>query len=126
MTGKELGIAVAKEVMGWNQYSSDRRWVYPLFSVSSDGLMVADSEESTLARLWTPWCDMNDAVEVLRMIAQAKFSIRERFIKALEEVLPLAEDGKDVIAFTWWWFFYADQPRYILRAALEAVRGEQT
>ena len=71
LTGKELGIAVAKEVMGWTRTDT-----YPMFSCSriADTIVVTDSVHSG-TRYWAPWRDMNDAWEVVELFLSRGYEV---------------------------------------------------
>lgn len=68
MTGKELGIAVAKEVMGWTRCSLfNAGGPFPQFQVWPEYLLVWDrvDQAKSYRHDWAPWRDMNDAWEVV-------------------------------------------------------------
>ena len=75
LTGKPLGIAVAKQVMGWTEVRmsdalSSPDDAYPVFYAFEDQLFVYASKEygsTKWARRWAPWRDMNDAMEVNKL-----------------------------------------------------------
>ena len=64
LTGKPLGIEVAKRVMGWTEwqhFSSE----YPLYKIGwGDYIEVKHSSEGVWVE-WAPWRDWNDMKEVM-------------------------------------------------------------
>jgi hypothetical protein len=87
LTGKKLGIAVAREVMGWTELqpaelqaafdSEDMEAIaafYPYWTDPGyDCLYVytlADSDNPYVDRRWAPWRSMDDAWEVVEKLRQ--------------------------------------------------------
>ena len=72
LTDKELGVAVAKEVMGWVQWDGifDYNGPFPMFcDWGGDGLDVYEDEESGgVTRYWAPWRLIADAWGVLEKL----------------------------------------------------------
>jgi hypothetical protein len=133
LTGKQLGIAVAKEVMGWTEqrdiYSYDGP--YPAFTIGGDYLCKWHScgedrswhnpGEDRGWYAWAPWRDMNDAWEVVEKIGSMSFSVKNRFVDMLP--LTVGDQQRWQIEPLWAFLFVVDVPMAILRAALKAVRG---
>lgn len=140
MSGKDLGIAVAKTVMGWTQVYRDTSFdeqakLVPTFSIWTredhdeafiqyGPLVIGErtweivSGSGWSERHWGPWYDMNDAWEVVEKIGSELFSVRHRFLEALKDMRPSIESAKmDLISC---FLFYLDVPEAILKAALKA------
>jgi len=80
MTGKDLGIAVAREVMGWKEWPGDEDYEgsYPMFCDWGEdwGLTIyEDDETGDFARHWAPWDDMNDCMEVEAKLAEMGYEL---------------------------------------------------
>jgi len=128
LTGKELGIAVAMEVMGWVEYGTSE--AYPRFDAMTQKGTILVSFEGQRWRQRAPWRDMNDARGVVTEIAKQRFSVRHRFISALRQMIPKHNISGNCVMlqrvdFIFWWMFMADWPEAILQAALAAVRSQK-
>lgn len=130
LTRKKLGMAVAREVMGWTEIDYRDFFVFdydgplPAFylrEASRDWLTICESKNST--RSWKPWRDMNNAWEV----------DREEWLWTMDEH-QMGVDAKLTVlnpSGVYWatveWDEALSRPgawcTARLRAALKAVRG---
>ena len=133
MTGKELGIAVAKEVMGWTVIE---RWemhgyggacpvaVIPA-NAEIDSLSVYAEDVNVFTKSWAPWRDMNDCMEV-----DSKnwlWDIREHQMGVDARLTVLYPENEVFTTVLWGEFGRIEMRCHArLQAALASVRGEQT
>lgn len=83
LTGKALGIAVAK-ALGWMQWKRVGQPVtYPYWTDPGEGAdelyLYRDLEECESRfydASWAPWCDMNDATEVVKQVLSDWYCFR--------------------------------------------------
>lgn len=114
LRGKELGIAVAKEVMRWTEYGVGNE--YPLFDVlrQKGAIFVLHSPELRW-RQWSGWSSMDDAMEVVQYMIEYVHPFK------LEWLGPHGD--KSWLCYTGELAYANIAPVAILRAALKVVRG---
>jgi hypothetical protein len=121
LTGKELGIVVAKEVMGWTEWlgTDDYEGSHPMFCDWGEdwGLTVYEDDESgDFAYHWAPWRSMDDAWKVVEAMRQMQYGF---FLNQLGQAEWRATFGR--ISFEDGDAFGETANEAILRAALKAV-----
>jgi Phage ABA sandwich domain len=105
----EMGNLVATEVMKWHREGN--HWVAPEgFWVKAEGL---DG--------WYPWRDISAAWRVVEKVRKELFSIRLRFLNALQEQtkFTVAGTGEECLV-AWPDVFWSITPEAICKAALLA------
>lgn len=134
LIGKELGMEVARRVMGWTEQREidfyDYDGPFPAFTDwETDKLLVhnqviGEHGQSTTCRAWAAWRDMNDAWEV------DKGTWLWRFIEhqmGIDVLLDDVDIGTRVSMTVEWGDFPTKSIMYChlrLKAALQAKGGE--
>lgn len=125
MTGKQLGIAAAGEVMGWHLWDyepidffvRDYDGPWPVFLSDLPDWLCVYEEGSVLTRHWAPWKDMNDAWGVVEKLRTLSIAV------VVSTMGPRAETSAHTVysgrpsALVW----SETAPLAILRAVLKAV-----
>lgn len=112
LAGADLGLAVAREVMGWH---SDHEQ-YTDCWVTADGRLTG----YYYGRPFSPYRDRNALAEVWKRVEA--LGLRARYVEALESLLAATQDPDQPIGT---WSLHTCNPELACRAALLAVRQER-
>jgi hypothetical protein len=131
LTGKRLGEAVLREVMGYKDYAAGHKRP-PLFDAvrQKGAIFVLDAPELRW-RQWTGWNDKNDMWEVVEKMAESDKDI-EIVVRGSKDQTECAivdstpKRGPGTISYREWANVTDDSAcEAVLRAALKATRAKE-